>query len=333
MEVLKRFPLRNISILLLLIGLLPSSTLVCDAQSPADDDRIVAGRAISELSVIDNKAVRIGIDPNKGGSIAWLSSRKHPANIVNHSDAGRLIQQSYYAGKILNRKDAGQHHGWSPWAWNPIQGGSIGCWATARRCERQGDVLYSETTPKLWDMDDEDAQAIMRQWISFEKDIENAVVIKCQLQSLRKDDDLWGSKQERPQEVPACYFVRSFSQIESYAGKGQWKRLRIPPGPPWSKVEPKHNAMAMFNVAGNGVALFSPTATEHWNVGPHANKNEDMPTSKPCVHVAPISRLRLPERSTYEYRYWLIVGTRVSIEASLDKLIRKYSDERAKLTP
>lgn len=305
----------------------------CNAQLSETAETQLAAPSLSELLFLDNKVIRIGIDPNKGGAISWLSSRRHPANIVNHSDAGRLVQQSYYAGKILDRQQDGQHPSWSPWAWNPVQAGGVGCWGKATRCEQTDDALHSETTPKLWDMNNEDAQAVMRQWISLEKDVDNAVVVRCQLESLRADDDRWSVKKIRPQEVPACYFVRSFSRIETFLGQGRWKPLKIRPGPPWGKVEPTLNAMAMFNDQGDGVALFSPTATSHWNVGPHASKEEDTPTSKPCMHLAPISRAMLSERSTYEYRYWLVVGDRETIETSLDDLIGKYSDERAQLTP
>ncbi len=286
----------------------------------------------SKLEMIDNGTIGVGIDANKGGAISWLSSADHPSNMVNLADAGRLIQQSYYAGKILDRKQDGQHASWSPWAWNPIQGGGVGCWAKATRCENRDGVLFSETTPKLWDMNNEDAQAVMRQWVSFEKDIDNAVVVRCQLQSLRDENDRWSSAAVRPQEVPACYFVRSFSRIETFLGKGKWERLNVRPGPPWTKVEPKLNALAMFDAQGNGVALFSPTATEHWNCGPHAQRKFDTPTSKPCMHLAPITKVLLPNRSTYEYRYWLMVGDRASLEISFAKLVALYSNERAKLS-
>lgn len=330
MEVLKHLTTHRSARLLLAVGLVIVGTSAAQSQSIADS--VADGQAISKLESINNGTIRVGVDANKGGAISWLSSQLHPENIVNHSDPGRLIQQSYYAGKILDRKEDGQHQSWSPWAWNPIQGGGVGSWAQATRCEKTDDVLYSESTPKLWDMENENAQAVMRQWVSFEDNVKNAVVVRCQLESVRDEDDRWSIDAVRPQEVPACYFVRSFSQVEVFLGEGKWRRLALDAGPPWTKVQPKLNAMAMFDSNGNGVALLSPTATEHWNCGPHADKKDDTPTSKPCMHLAPISRVFLPNRSTYEYRYWLIVGDRKSIENSFTKLIDKYSRERAKLT-
>ena len=57
-----------------------------------------------ELLTLDNGAVRIGIDRKKGAAITWLSWDAYPKNIVNSADPGRLIQQSYYAGLLLDRR-------------------------------------------------------------------------------------------------------------------------------------------------------------------------------------------------------------------------------------
>ena len=40
----------------------------------------------------------------RGGSITWLSWPAYPENMINYSDPGRLIQQSYYAGARLDRR-------------------------------------------------------------------------------------------------------------------------------------------------------------------------------------------------------------------------------------
>lgn len=72
------------------------------------------------LLLIDNGTVRVGIDRAKGGAITWLSAGAYPKNMVNLADPGRLIQQSYYAGKSIDRTADGQSQEWSPWPWNPI---------------------------------------------------------------------------------------------------------------------------------------------------------------------------------------------------------------------
>lgn len=177
-----------------------------------------------ELISIDNSTVRIGIDREKGAAVTWLSWQAYPKNIVNSTDPGRLIQQSYYAGKSLDRRAEGQSKSWSPWTWNPIQGGGVGSWARVNEFKRVDEqTLYSETIPKLWDMPNEEATALMRQWTAFEPSMPEVVVVRCEFVSKRKEQDRWGPALSRHQEIPACHFTRNFSEAKSYLGDGQWR--------------------------------------------------------------------------------------------------------------
>ncbi len=286
-----------------------------------------------DLLLLDNGTVKIGINRAMGASITWLSWAAYPQNMINSVDPGRLIQQSYYAGKSLDRTAEGQSKAWSPWSWNPIQGGGVGSWARVTESKRLDDAtLYSETIPKLWDMADEEAAALMRQWTAFEPAMPDVVVVRCELICSRALNDRWGPARLSPQEIPACYFTRNFSTIKSYLGQGQWRAEQQPPGPPWGKAEPPLKAMACFAANGQGVAVFSPTSARTWNFGPHGAGASDDPAAGPCVHVAPLDRVNLGPQSAYRYRYWLVVGTEAQIAARLDLLWQKYSTERAELT-
>jgi len=286
-----------------------------------------------ELLVLDNGTVKIGIDRAKGAAITWLSWVGHPKNVVNSADPGRLIQQSFYAGLRLNRLDEDQSKAWSPWSWNPIQGGGVGSWARVTEFTRRDDhTLYGETVPKLWDMPDEEAAALMRQWTGFEPAMPDVVVVRCELVCQRSLDDRWGPAKLSPQEIPACYFTRNYNAIKSYLGDGQWRNETQPPGPPWGKARPPLNAMACFAADGQGIAVFSPTATQPWNFGPHGGGASDDPAAGPCVHVAPIDRVNLGPKSTYRYRYWLAVGSEARLAERLDSLWKQYSTERAELS-
>ena len=289
------------------------------------------GRA--EILSLDNGTVRVGIDRAKGAAITWLSWAGYPKNMVNSADPGRLIQQSYYAGHRLARNADGQSKSWSPWSWNPIQSGGVSSWARVHEFKRLDErTLYGETVPKLWDMPNEEAAALMRQWTAFEPGMPNVVVVRCEFISKRMADDRWGPARLSPQEIPACYFTRNFSTIKSYLGDGRWRAESQPPGPPWGKTTPPRKAMALFAPNGQGVAVFSPAATQTWNFGPHAGGATDDPAAGPCMHVAPIDRVNLGPKSTYRYRYWLAVGTETQLAARLDPLWEKYSEARAELT-
>lgn len=286
-----------------------------------------------ELLQMDNGTVTVGIDRKKGASITWFSWNGYPRNMVNSYDPGRLIQQSYYAGRSLDRQADGQSRNWSPWAWNPIQGGGIGSWARVTKFRRlDGGTLFGETVPKLWDMPDEEAAAIMRQWTGFEPGMSNVVVVRCEFVADRESNDRWGPAVLRSQEIPACYFTRNFDRFKSYLGDGKWRDETQKPGPPWGKAHPPLNAMACFAPNGQGVAVFTPGATRHWNFGPHAGGRSSDPAAGPCVHLAPITRVKLGPQSTLKYRYWLVVGNQVQLANRLDELIEKYGQERVELS-
>ena len=285
-----------------------------------------------DLLVADNGTVKVGVDRAKGAAITWLSWADYPKNIVNSADPGRLIQQSYYAGLRLDRRSEGQHQAWSPWPWNPIQGGGVGSWARVIKFKRLDDhTLYAETIPKLWDMPNEEAAAVMRQWTGFEPGMPDVVVVRCVFVCQREFNDGWGPAKLSPQEVPACYFTRNFNLFKSYLGDGRWRTETQPPGPPWGKADPPLKAMACFAANGQGVAIFSPTATQPWNFGPHAGGTSDDTAAGHCVHVATIDRVNLGPKSSFRYRYWLVVGTEANLAARLDSLGKKYSAEKAEL--
>lgn len=287
-----------------------------------------------DLLSLDNGATKVGIDRAKGGAITWLSWPDHPGNIVNLADPGRLIQQSYYAGASLDRRTEGQSKKWSPWPWNPIQGGGVSSWARVTEFKRIDDhTLYAETVPKLWDMPNEEAAALMRQWTGFEPDMPNVVVVRCEFISQRAAHDRWGPARPGNQEVPACYFTRNFSTVKSYLGHGHWRGETPPPaGPPWGLTQPPLNAMAFFDAHGSGVAVFSPTVSQAWAFGPHGARITDDPLAGPCMYVAPRDNVILTYDSTYRFRYWLVVGSEGELAAQLDGLLKKYSGERAELS-
>lgn len=270
----------------------------------------------------------VGVDAAKGGSITWLSFGDS-GNVVNIADPGRLIQQSYYAGKSLDRTAESQHPVWSPWPWNPIQGGGVGAWATASVIRQEGLRLSSETIPKLWDMPNEPATALMKQTTGFEEGVDNVIRVTCEFRSQRPADDRWGATAvPRGQELPACYFTRRHSRISSYLGDGKWREEHYRPGPPWFQCRPPLAVMGCFDETDRGVAVFSPVATKPWNFGAAGGGKSGDPRDKTCIHIAPIEVLKLGPKSSLKYSYWLVVGTRDDVAASLDRLIAAHRSER-----
>jgi arylsulfatase A-like enzyme len=296
---------------------------LCDAKG--DRLRNLGGDADKRL-MLDNGRVKVGIERSKGASITWLSGVGHSENIVNYHDPGRLIQQSYYAGLSLDRRAEGQSKVWSPWPWNPIQGGGVSSWARATVVKRLDDgTLYSETLPKLWDMPDEEAAALMRQWTGIEPERPEAVVVRCELVCQRVENDRWGPARACDQELPACYFTRNFSVMKSYLGEGKWRVESQKPGPPWGRANPPRKAMAFFNPQGYGVAVFSPAADQPWSFGPHGEGASSDPVAGPCMYIGPMGKAALGPKAVFRFRYWITLGTEAELANRLDALWERYS--------
>ncbi|QTN33723.1 hypothetical protein HZ994_15860 [Akkermansiaceae bacterium] len=315
--------MKSISFPACTVALLLSLSLEAKPQRPEPD-----------LLHIDNQVVKVGIDRSMGAAITWLSWVGHPENTINIHDPGRLLQQSYYAGRSLDRQADGQSKSWSPWTWNPIQGGGVNSWARVTEFRKTVEGrLHSETVPKLWDMPDEEAEALMEQSTEFLEDMPNVVLVSNRLICKRMENDRWGDAVPRHQELPACYFTSRFRNVEMYLGDGKWEKVSQPPGPPWGKAQPPLNIMACFTDAGQGIAVFSPTADQHWNFGPHGAYNPNAkPTDSPCMHLAPIGKLKIAPKSVLGYRYWMVMGSKEEIEPRLDVLLKEHRDEKLKVT-
>jgi len=50
------------------------------------------------------------------------------------------------------------------------------------------------------------------------------------------------------------------------------------------------------------------------------------------VKLETLDQVALGPKSTYAFRYWMVVGDEKSIAARLDSLVAKYSGERASLS-
>ena len=55
------------------------------------------------------------------------------------------------------------------------------------------------------------------------------------------------------------------------------------------------------------------------------------PAAGPCMHVAPIDLASLGPKSTYRFRYWLVVGTETQMAPRLDALGQKYASEHSEM--
>ena len=100
------------------------------------------------MSYLDNGVVKVGIDTTKGGSITYLSVSGTTNNVINSSDLGREVQQSYYSGPNPYNPSNNINPSWNPWPWNPIQSGdSYGNASRVLTNSNNGQTIYVKCIP------------------------------------------------------------------------------------------------------------------------------------------------------------------------------------------
>jgi hypothetical protein len=289
----------------------------------------------SENAFLDNGRVRLGAGYINGASINFLAP-SGGTNLVNIYDQGRLIQQSYYAGSNLDRRKEGQSSSWSPWPWNPIQGGD----ASGKKAEvlrttvtQFGNGFFTRTVPLLWDMTTgEKAKAVMDQWNEIEPGMPHVVRVTCRFICMRDPADMWGETVAKHQELPAVYLIRSLSKAVTYNGTQPWTNAPTqqvttgPPLPSWPQQNPTEHWVAMVNPTTNiGVGLYSPIGTDFWYTG-HTGNAPGGPSNSQTMHMAPIRTMRLDRHSILSYRYWLIHGSLDEIRQAAYDLHARHPD-------
>ena len=275
-------------------------------------------------------------DLTRGGAINYISLANIDRNIVNIYDEGRYIQQSYYAGKSVDRRTEGQAETWSPWAWNPIQ---VGDYARNRaqilECWQNKNSSYVKCIPMQWDMAEHPAEATMEQWTTIKGRV---IHVKNRLTCYRTDS-IYGEGIECDQEIPAVYLISSLKNLYSYFGTypftgqpvEQTEVKQIIIGDPehfWGQYSTvTEQWMAFTDDTQWGAAIYSPSAT-HFLAGRFcADLNGEYNTNA-TSYIAPLRRETLNKNSVIEYEYFLVVGTIKQMRKDIYKIKRKYAKKK-----
>lgn len=278
--------------------------------------------------IADNGKLTVKFDLTRGGAISWISYSGSQRSFVNIADEGRYIQQSYYAGKSLDRKAEGQSYSWSPWTWNPIQvGDAFRNRAKILDYKQSKDTLYVKCIPMQWDMNNRPAEAEMEQW-TFLK--ENVLTIRNRL-TCHRTDTIYGDSLMRNQELPAVYPISALKNLYTYEGNAPFTN------DPYKKLEVKNlasgfwgrykkvseNWMAFVDDADLGMLVYNPLCTEFLAgmAGEPGKESSDPSTS----YIAPIRDEILYKNSIYEYEYYILIG-------SLEEMRKQVYQINKKLT-
>lgn len=277
---------------------------------------------------LDNGILIVKLDITRGGAISYISKSNEKRNLINIYDEGRYVQQSYYAGKRLNRISDGQSKNWSPWTWNPIQvGDAFRNRAQILEYKKTGNSLYVKCVPMLWDMNNTPAEAIMEQWTKLEG---NIIKVSNKL-TCNRTDTIYGEGISKDQELPAVYPISALKNLYSYFGDkpftndvlnnpkvehledGFWGRYKD------HKVS--EHWMAFVDDNNWGIGVYTPIATNFLAgmAGVPGFESTDSQTS----YIAPIKKVALKKKDIFEYDYYLIIGTLKNIRENVYKIEEK----------
>lgn len=260
----------------------------------------------------DNGTLTVKLDLTRGGAISWISLSGSDRSLVNIADEGRYIQQSYYAGKSLDRKAEGQSPNWSPWPWNPIQvGDAFRNRAKILDYKQTKESLYVKCVPMQWDMNNRPAEAEMEQWTFLNG---NVLTIRNRL-TCHRTDNIYGDSIICDQELPAVYPISALMNLFMYEGNTpftnqplkQLEVINLKSGF-WGRYEEvSENWMAFVDNENFGMAVFNPSCTRFLAgmSGVPGKEAADGSTS----YIAPVKKEILYKNCVYEYEYYILVGS------------------------
>ncbi|MBI1369947.1 MAG: hypothetical protein GC162_14995 [Planctomycetes bacterium] len=284
--------------------------IVASASAQVSDD--------ANMNYLTNDHLRIGVDLNRGGAIAYLGFAGEDRNLINTHDTGRYIQQSYYSGP---RPYGAAHPAWKDWPWNPIGAGDVyNHRATVLDHQNDGKTLYVKTRPMQWALDNVPGDCTFETWITLR---DNVASVKCRLNNDRNFDKDYGSFS---QELPAVYVIASLDQLVTYAGDAPFTNQPVTHidhvGIPWTAWNSTECWSAFVGKDGRGVGLVQ-THTLRWIGGFNIAPGEGDTHADATGYFAPVRDEILDAHIHYDYHYQIVLGSVDDIR----KVARQAADD------
>lgn len=275
----------------------------------------------SDMMVLDNGEVKLGVDLLRGGSISYFGPSGSDLNLVNAFDLGRLIQMSYYSGPEFYNPDGkcnklfrGQE-----WGWNPIGAGDL-------------QHNAGEITTRWSNATDAHVVTIPMQWacknVPCECEFEQRVTlagagarIDATLHNHRSDPTIYPA---RDQELPAVYSNGPYYRIITTEGGSlkEWEAgFNSSAAFPWlpGRFTADEHWAALVDEDGFGMGVVQLATTEFIG-GFSGEKGQGGTFDAPSGYIAPVKRIQLPPQGRHDYTFYLVLGNIESIRAYAQQL-------------
>lgn len=278
----------------------------------ASEQRPLQDRS-ERMAYLDNGAIKVGVDLERGGSIGYLADAQEGVNVVNVHDLGRWIGQSYYAGP---RPFGTPHPAWKDWPWNPVSAGDV-YGNPSKLLERRtdGKVLYVKSVPMQWASKSVPGDCTFETWITLEG---RSVQVRNRLTNQRKDKDQYPAMD---QELPAVYTIGKLHRLVTYKGDAPFtqaphqeipKRPERGHKPQWTPFFASEHWAALVNDDDWGLGVIHPGVVRF--IGGFSGKaNTGGPDDDPTGYVAPVRHEILDHNIVYDYQYTLVLDSLTNI--------------------
>lgn len=176
-----------------------------------------------------------------------------------------------------------------------------------------------------WDMDNRPAEAEMEQWTTLE---ESVLKVRNRLTCFRTDQ-IYGDSLLRDQELPAVYPISALENLFTYSGTRPFTNdtltkpevINLSSGF-WGRYKNiSEHWMAFVDESNWGMGIYNPKCNNFLAgmSGSPGKESRDGSTS----YIAPVKKEILYKNCTYEYEYYVIVGTLDEIRNKVYKLHSK----------
>lgn len=270
--------------------------------------------------VIENDRYKLGIRLIWGGGINYIVDKSsyiyEVENLVNQSDTGRLIQQSYY-GSDAQPRYADASFMDSGWRYNPVQGGD-----QYNNHSRLIDFVetehsvYIKSQPQDWSLDGMITSSYM-------ENVYTVYDVCIRVENRFVDFTCW----EHPihgQELPAFYTLSYFDKFVYYSGEKPWTGddltvkadLEFWGDPLYSadcrfemKEQNTETWCAWYNEDEDyGIGLYVPNISVLY-AGRYKYDGSKDPEASSTSYVAPLNTFQMVSLEPIEYEYLITTGS------------------------
>lgn len=278
---------------------------------------LTASARAETMSWLENDAIKLGVDLDRGGAITFLAAQSDGANVINNFDLGRQVQLSFFSGPVpfeAEGQKPSEH--WRHIGWNPIQSGDdFDNRSRVLRHENDGRQIHVGCEPLQWPLNRVPGDCSFDVWLELEG---AAVKARARLTNRRRDRTLYPA---RLQELPAVYANAAFHRVVSYQGARPFtgdavRPVPAAPGPhPWSFWIGTEGWAALLDERDWGLGLITPGRV-HFTGGFAGQAGPNDTHGNSTGYLAGQGQEILDADIVYEFRYELVLG---SLQAIRDR--------------